>query len=231
MHERLDADAAPDDERADALGPADLVRCERDQIGIGRVQREPRQRLHRIGMEARAGCARDLGTTPHRLDRADLVVGVHHAHDCRLPVDGAGQRVYVEHAAGIDRNLGHPEAVLAQPARGVEHCMVLDRAHDDPVAALVARAHGHALKGDVVCFRAARREHDLVGARADGRGDDLARFFDGLARLARGRVEGRRIREPVVEVWRHRRARLRPQRRSGRVVEVDGGPGLHRASA
>ena len=85
VDDRLDIDAVAHHQGAHALGPAELVGADRDQVGdrgqVGHV--EPRERLHGVGMEDGVG-RRRLRRVRHlgeRLNRADLVVGQHHRHD------------------------------------------------------------------------------------------------------------------------------------------------------
>ena len=75
------------DQRADALGAADLVRRKRHQIGIHRIdiERYFPKRLDRIDMQQSARGMDDLGRLRHRLHRAGFVVGQHHRHQRRRP--------------------------------------------------------------------------------------------------------------------------------------------------
>ena len=92
--------------------------------------------------------ARDRGQLGDRLDRADLVVGPHHAdHRDRRRVVGRAPR---RSASGCDpAGRRRPAAsvdlgalVLGQPVDRVEHGVVLDRADHDPAAARVGRPAG-----------------------------------------------------------------------------------------
>ncbi len=60
---RGDTHAAPDVERADARRAAELVRRQREQVDVERldVDREPPDRLARVGVEPDAGLAREAG--------------------------------------------------------------------------------------------------------------------------------------------------------------------------
>ena len=77
------ADAVPRraDQRADALGAADLVRRERQKIGAecADIDSDPAWRLDRVDMQQAAGLMHDVGDLANRLDDAGLVVGQHDA--------------------------------------------------------------------------------------------------------------------------------------------------------
>ena len=70
----------------------------------------------------------------HRLDHADLVVGVHHAHQHGLGADGVAQAVEIEQAVGRGGQDGGAAAEALQVADGIEHGFVLGGHGDDVVA-------------------------------------------------------------------------------------------------
>ena len=80
--QRVDSGTAALDEHADALGSAELVGAQRQQIDVGgdRTQVEPTGRLHRVGVHERARCvtADDAGHRGEVVDGAHLVVDRHH---------------------------------------------------------------------------------------------------------------------------------------------------------
>ena len=71
--------AAPHPERAGALRPVELVGRQRQQIDAEtlHVDRDLADRLHGVRVEQRALRMRDRRQLRNRLDRADLVVGMH----------------------------------------------------------------------------------------------------------------------------------------------------------
>ena len=73
----------PDEERADALRAAELVRGEADEVRLPgvHVDRRVRGELDGVDVELRGVPAHDLPDLGDRLDRADLVVGGHHADE------------------------------------------------------------------------------------------------------------------------------------------------------
>ena len=68
-------------ERADPLGPVELVRRERQQVDPERsgMHRDPPERLHRVGVDQRRRVApmHGLGDRGDVLDRARLVIDEH----------------------------------------------------------------------------------------------------------------------------------------------------------
>ncbi len=123
--------AVPDEERADALGALELVGRDREQVDVqgGHVDRQVRGGLDGVDVEEDAPVAVDpVGDLGDRLDRADLVVGEHHADQDRPVVDRRLELVGVDPAVAIDRQLDRLEAELLEVAQGVADGVVLDRA-------------------------------------------------------------------------------------------------------
>jgi len=109
--------------------------------------------------------ARDGADLFDRLDRADLVVGVHDADQDGARGDGAANGLGIDAARRVDGQICHARAEpLKKPAWG-ENGGVLDLGRDD-VLALVAEREECALDRKVVGFAAAAREHDLIGRTA-----------------------------------------------------------------
>ena len=83
-----EADAASNPQRPDALGTAELVGGEREQIhaeppdGHGNLA----DRLDGVGVKDGAAIAGDRRQLCHGLDRADLIVGVHDRDDPRVAI-------------------------------------------------------------------------------------------------------------------------------------------------
>ena len=79
VHQRSQAHALAHVQRADALGPANLVRGKREQLHaeLVDVDRHLAGRLHGVGVERDAGFGSDAADLFDGLQRAQLVVGVH----------------------------------------------------------------------------------------------------------------------------------------------------------
>ncbi len=133
----------PDHQRADALGPSELVGADRDQVGVGGGlgDVDPRQGLDGVGVEDGVGrvAADDLGHGGERLDGPHLVVDQHDRHqgDTVQVVEQGGEGVQVDPPGRVDGGDVGPEAERRVPDGGV-----LDRRddHDVPPAAAPSTA-------------------------------------------------------------------------------------------
>lgn len=96
----------------------------------------------------------------HGLDDADLVVDEHRGHHDGVGADGGAQRVEVDEALGVDRQVGDVEALLLQHAAGVEDALVLRLCRDDVLLGVLVEV-GDALEGEVVGLGRTRGENDL----------------------------------------------------------------------
>ena len=208
----------------DALGPFELVRRDAQQVHAQNIHVEAQvgRRLNRVGVQQDALVGSDDGgELPDRLDRADLVVGEHHADEDRLGSDRGFQVVRVHAAVPIRRQLDDLEAELLQVAQRVTDRVVLDCGADDSVPARLA-GPGRALDGQVVRLGTPGREHDLAGLGAESAGHSLAGVVETGTRPPAERVRGRRIPEVVAQPGQHRLERLVAQGRGSGVVKVDG---------
>ena len=131
------------------------------------VHRHLADRLHRVGVQRDADGVRDRGQRRDVADRADLVVGPHHAGDARRRVpspERLGERLRHDPAGRLDGQPGDLRAVvLGQPLDAVQDGVVLGGAHHDPAAAgvgLPARPE-QALDREVVALGAAAGEEHL----------------------------------------------------------------------
>ena len=130
--------AASHVQRADALRAVDLVRGDREQVDAERIDVEVERAggLHGVGVDGdarvvRLDDARDLGD---RLDRADLVVGVHDADEDGAIVERVAERVEVDEAFAVDGQVGDAEALLLERGALVQDGVVLDGGGDDVIA-------------------------------------------------------------------------------------------------
>ncbi len=190
-----------------------------------RVDGEPADRLARVGVEPDARLASEAGGLGDLLEGPQLVIRV---------LDGGEQRarrsdldreaIEVDPAVPVDRDRHDLEAVGLQRVGDASDRRVLDGSEDDPRPELADGPHAAPdRQGDRL--RPARREHDLVGLRADRAGDVLARAVE---QRAGGPSLGVDVQRIAVEVERgdHRLARLGQQGSGGGRVEVQ--VGAHR---
>jgi hypothetical protein len=225
-HPRL----APHPQRADALGPVHLVRRQRRQVELHRldVDRDLAGRLDDVRVDEGLRVlgldrAHDLR---HRLHHADLIVGEHDAHQDGLVGDGIGDLGGADQAIGVGLQVGHREALALEALAGVEGGLVLGL-DGDQVLALLAVVRGHALDRQVDGLGGARGEDDLLAVAADQRRDLAAGRLDrGLGGPAEDVVAAGGVAEVLGEVRDHGLEHPRIDRRGRVVVEEDGQ--LHR---
>src|SRR5690606_11687943 len=155
--------------------------------------------LHRVGVERYRVPRRQLRDLRHRLDRADLVVGPHHADQgdaVAVPLQLGGERLDVHPAVPVHRQPRDARALVRpQPGDGVEHGVVLDRAGQHPVTARVrlpARPE-QALHREVVALGAARSEDHLRGSGAERRRHPFPRLLHPAAGTPARVVQGGRV--------------------------------------
>ena len=98
-------------------------------------------------------------------------------------VQRRAQRVGIQQPVGAHRQEHRLEALVGQVGHRFEDAFVLGRHRDDAPALVPGRRReaGRALDGDVVALGGAGGEHDLLGVRADQRGDLRARVLALLA--------------------------------------------------
>ena len=125
----------------------------------------------------------ERGYLGQRLQRADLVVGVHHRNQHRVWPQGPLELGQVQPAVAADRYPRDAEPEAGQSIEGRLGSRVFDRGGDDVCTALGgAQRFGGADECEMVALGARRGEHDLVrSARADQGGD----LFTGQVSTAR----------------------------------------------
>ena len=177
--ERREPEPAAYQQRADALGAAELVGGHRAEVGAetDELEVDVADGRARVDVHDDAALACLLDDGGRRLQGADLVVGELDRHQCGVGADRADHLVGVEAPDAVDADLGDREPVGA-PA-GVEDRGVLDRRGDDVT---VPGARERTPDRGVDRLGAARREHHFARAGAEQRRDLLARGLDRDAR-------------------------------------------------
>lgn len=182
------------------------MRGKRQQVDVVRddVDRDLADSLGGIGVEKDALFLADLANRLDVLDRADLVVAVHDAHQDRFVRDGFTQLVQIDKAVRLHGQVSHPRAVLFQPFTGIEDRLMLSGRGDNVVALLGIHLR-HAFDGQIVRFRGPAGEDDLLRVRPDHIGQLFARMFHGLLGHPPKRVVAAGcVAKAVEEVWHHR---------------------------
>ena len=220
--DRGDPGAAADVQGTDALRPVELVRVHRQQVDgdLSNVDVERSNALHRVAVEAHAALAAHRADRGDRLERADLVVRVHHRDERGVRVDRLADRVHGDDAVRIDADDPQPHRLVPlQIACGVDHRVVLDGRRHQTVTLAATRLQ-HAAQREVVGLGPPAGEDDLRRVRTDRGGDLLARPVDGRSRRAPLRVDARGVPGDVSQGARHRLGDGGVDRGGGGVVEV-----------
>jgi hypothetical protein len=82
------------------------------------------------------------GGSFYRLDRADLVIGVHNGYQCRMFVNGSVQLSPIYYSLIIYRHNENVEAPVLKEMSGVKYGMVLDRGNYEPIAVGICGRNG-----------------------------------------------------------------------------------------
>jgi hypothetical protein len=186
MDEGLDGGSLADVESADALRRVELVPGDREQVDaqVLDVGRDLADGLCGVGVEEDASLARDLADLADGLDRAHLVVRVHHGDEQGLGRDGPADVLGGDAPESVHGDARHPRSkAFEEPAR-LDDGRVLDRRGDEVVPA-VAEREEDAFEGVVVRLAPAAGEDDLRGIAVEEARHLAAGALDGLlGRLA-----------------------------------------------
>lgn len=170
----------------DSLRPVDLVRGEREQVDAERIgtDRDPAERLHRVGVHQRPRVAsmHGLGDPGNILDGAHLVVDEHDGNQKGLVGDRGRHQLGGDAAvavAGGDGERGQTDGL--EMTSGLEDRVVLDRGHHHVPAQLRAPALEHAAQREVVRLGARPGEDDLALRASEHRRDPVAGAVHGRA--------------------------------------------------
>ena len=181
--QRRERHTATDVRGADALRSVELVRRQRQRVDPQRVDGDLQLAgcLHGVGVEQGAGVVRHARERRDVIDVAQLVVGERQRDQRRIRPERGAERVGGDAAIGIDGDIG--DVGILGGERGQDG-RVLEAGGDhvraaplpDPFHAAASRGEGdgargagdaaeEAADGEIVRFRAARREDDLLGVR------------------------------------------------------------------
>ena len=157
-------DAVADVERADAFRSAELVPGHGEQVHVQFVdgERDFADGLGGVGVKQRTGLMGEGGEFGDGLDRAGLVVGVHHGHQQRVGRERCLQVGRVDQTVGVDRQDGDADALSGKGLTGLQDGRVFGGLGDH----LPGPASGQAGEGKGVGFAAAAGEDDFRRRRA-----------------------------------------------------------------
>ena len=123
--------------------------------------------LDSIGMEVHAGFFRDGADFLDRLNRSNLIVGVHDRNQNRVGPDGAPHVAGIDNAVARNRQPRNLPTLLLEILTRVKNGMVFDPGTND-VPALGFLRLGNAANRKIIRFRAATDEEHLRRACVQG---------------------------------------------------------------
>mmetsp|Transcript_20823 Transcript_20823/g.28690 ORF Transcript_20823/g.28690 Transcript_20823/m.28690 type:complete len:420 (-) Transcript_20823:258-1517(-) len=172
VHERLQAHARPPPhvERADALGPVNLVAGKGHEVDLQIINIDGHlaKHLRCISVKESLVCSAHLPNLLQGLQHADLVVDGHHGDHARVRPQGRRQLLQPDQPVLLHGQVGDLEPLLLELAAAVQHALVLGLRGDHVPLALAEEPH-RALDGEVVALGGARGEHDLLRVGAHQR--------------------------------------------------------------
>src|SRR5258705_8362956 len=123
-------------EGTDSLRPIDLVAGDREQVDVVLLDVDWNfaNSLHTIDGENNAVFLGDLADFRHRIDDANLIVGIHDGNQNRFWGNRFTHVFRVDAAIALHRQIGDFVAVLFQALTGVEHSFMLDGLGNDVIA-------------------------------------------------------------------------------------------------
>jgi hypothetical protein len=125
------------------------------------------RRLHAVRMKRDSGLLRDAADLLDRLNRAELVVDVHHRNQLRVSSNRLPDGLGINNAAAIYRNSRDCELIGRAENRGM-----FDGRRDNMAAS------GDSEDREVIGFRSAAGEYDFVVEAVKQRGDLAARLVE-----------------------------------------------------
>ena len=214
---------APHIQRADALGAVDLVRrqaCQIETVALY-IERYLAGALRRIGVEYHAALPAQAADGGNVVDRADLVVGMHHGDQHGVVAKRGRNRFRRHDPRRIRLDIGDVNALFGQIGRSVQNRLVLVAGGDQ--VAPTSRLE-HALEGQVIGLSGPGRPHDGAWVRADQCGHLRAGLFHQLGGIPTVDVRGRGgIAEVAIgqQATAHLLRDAGIHRRGGGVVQID----------
>ena len=217
-------DPRPDIQRAHALGAADLVAGDGDEVGPQGLGGEGhlQKALDGVGVQQRLGVFRRQapGDAGDGVDVSQFVVHHHDGYQGRVRPDGGEHLLRRDAAPSVGGEIRHLIALLFHPAAGFQDGAVLHGGGDD-VAAQVAVVPAGRLDGPVVPLRAAGGEKQPPGVAAQGLRHGFPPGLHLLFHVQPQRVLGAGVAEAFRQNGVHGVRHLPGHRRGGGVVQID----------
>ena len=165
--------------------------------------------------------ASDLADLGEGLNRADLVVGIHHGDEHSVLGEGPAHVIRIHQALTVNRQIGHPVAErVGQLVAGVPDRVVLDRRGDD-LSPWPTAGQGGAAERKVVALCATPGKDDLGWPGTEDLGHGSACRVEGLPSSAAVPVDTRWISPSVGKVRKHRLHNPRVDGSGRSVIQID----------
>ena len=161
-------------------------------------------RLHRIRMEPHAVHPADRCKIFYRLNRADFIVGIHHAHQRCIRADRSFQHFGQNQPFRCYRQIRHPKPLPFQRFRRVQHRMVLDCRYDNMLFADTCPGCCRHLQRPVICLRTAGGKIYFFRLRMQQVRNFLPRCLHCIPRCPPLFIQGRRVAEVFCHPGQHR---------------------------
>src|SRR5215510_658337 len=167
VNQRLQASALANIKSANALRRIELMAGQRQQIHTKLINahRDHACRLRRIGVAENAVFTRNTSNLGDRLQRPDLIVGVHYRNKYGARRQCTPDVLRIDPAELINREVGYRRSQAFKKTAWVENRRVFDLSGDD-VAAAPALGEECTLQRMIIGFTSAAGENDLLRTAA-----------------------------------------------------------------
>ena len=213
--------ALPNVQRADALGAADLVGGDGDEVrsqafgGEGHLQKP----LDRIGVEEGVPASEQGGHLLHRVAGAGLVIHQHHGHQGGVRPQGLRHLACGDAVLPVRFQIGDGIPLLLQILHALEYGAVLHGGGDDVLAQTAVLPQGSA-DGPVVPLRTAGGEEEPLRRTAQGGGNGAAVGLQGSLGRPAQVILGGGVAKPLRQSFHHGLRHGAGHRGGGSIVQI-----------
>ena len=161
---------------------------------------------------------RNFTNLPNGLEGSNLIVGQHHAHQCRIRPDCTGYILRIDPSLHINRQKRDLYAVRFQSPACIEHGMVLNAAgHHMPLPLCT----GHAKQRPVIRFRSTRGKRHFLRPGSHSLCHRVSRIVNSLPCGSSVGIQPIGIARIFPEKRKHGLEHFRPHRRRRCVIQID----------
>ena len=222
MDKRADSGLVADIEKSYPLRPVKLMPAGRKQVNmtVPDIDRQMPIHLHRIGMEQNTLLCSNLTDLPDRLDRSDLIIGIHHGNQYSIRTNRPFQLLYINNPVAVHIQIRNFRPLLFQIFTGMQHRMMLYLRCDN-VLPLIAVCLIHPFNRPVIRLRTASGEKNLIPFGSQGSGNRLPCLYNRLLTLTSQPVDTAGV--PIVfrEVRQHSLHHFRCSLCGSRMIQIN----------